>query len=266
MTSPIEPRTSRLYHARQGTAFTAHGALAVALAAVATMLTFGIGLRVVGAPLFVAVAVGQIAMTLLVAVITRRVRGGADTLGLRRPPARAVLGCVLLGVTFWYLNMRIVSLLPLPPAAESPLQEMVSVPPLWAALLAIAVVPAICEEIVFRGIVTRSLVPRWSAGFAIIVSAAVFSAYHFSIVQLVPTFLLGLVFAHVALCSDSAIPTMVAHFLNNAVALSIARGELPGLSRTLAEHPHVTLAGCVAASVLGFVLATFRPVMEDRRR
>lgn len=264
MPSPSEPRTSRLYHARTGTAFAAHGALAVTFAAVATMLVIAIGARSAGAPLFWAVAAGQLAMLALVVAITRRVRGGASTLGLRAPPLRALVGCGLLGSSFWYVNMRIVNLLPLPPVEETTLQRLVEEPPLWGALLAVAVVPAVCEELVFRGVLARSLVPRWSPVVAIVVSAALFSGYHFSILQLLPTFLLGLVFAHVALCSDSAIPTMVAHFLNNAIALSIARGELPGVARVLGDHPIASLVGTVVVSVVGIGVATLRPVRPLR--
>lgn len=230
------------------------------------MLVVGIGARSAGAPLYAAVAAGQLAMLLLVVAITRRVRGGTATLGLRTAPARALVGCALLGATFWYVNMRIVDLLPFPPVDKSALQQLVDVPPWWAALLTIAVVPAICEELVFRGVLVRSLVPRWSPAFAIIVSAALFAGYHFSILQLIPTFLLGLVFAHVALCSDSAIPTMVAHLLNNAIALSVARGELPGLARVMREFPTASLVGCIGLSLVGLGLATVRPVGRTELR
>jgi sodium transport system permease protein len=192
--------------------------------------------------------------------VNRRVGGGLRTLGLRAPSRRAVVGAVLLGCTFWYINMTVVSLLPLPSAEDSPLQQLVNVPPLWGALLAIAVVPAVCEELVFRGVLVRSIVGPWSVGFAVIVSAAMFAAYHLSILQLVPTFLLGLVLALVAVCSDSAIPTMIAHFLNNAIALTIARGELPGVASVLREHPTLALAGAILAFAAGLGLATSRPV------
>lgn len=266
MTSPSSPRTSRLYHGGRGTAFTPVGAIALVFAAGATLLTVGVALRSLGAQLYEAVAAGQLAMAALVMGITLRVQGGPGSLGLRRPPPQALVGCVLVGCTFWYINMRLVSLLPLPESATAPLQQLVSLPPLWLAIVTIAVVPAVCEELVFRGVLARSLRMHDTAGmhaFAVLGSALLFSGYHLSVVQAIPTFVLGLVFAHVALCSDSVFPTMVAHFLNNAIGVTIARGELPEATRAMESHPTVTLVSAIVVGVAGVALASRREVRRE---
>jgi membrane protease YdiL (CAAX protease family) len=74
-------------------------------------------------------------------------------------------------------------------------------------------------------------------------------------VQLLPTFTLGLVLGMLALRARSAFPGMLAHFINNALALVVARDDAPWLARAFADHPTAALVGCGGAAALGLGLA-----------
>ena len=52
--------------------------------------------------------------------------------------------------------------------------------------------------------------------------AALFGIYHMSLIKLIPTGLLGLVFCYVAYRTDSIYPAMLMHFLNNAFSVIIS--------------------------------------------
>jgi predicted tellurium resistance membrane protein TerC len=53
---------------------------------------------------------------------------------------------------------------------------------------------------------------------------------------------------------------LIAHFLNNAMAIVVHRQESEPLSRGLAEHPHLALAGFGALFVAGLALAIAAPL------
>ncbi len=82
-------------------------------------------------------------------------------------------------------------------------------------ILHIGIVPAICEEVMFRGYVQRSFEKNWGIWTAIIVSGFIFGAYHLQINNILPLSFLGIMLAYLTYISDSLIPAIVAHFVNN---------------------------------------------------
>ncbi len=91
---------------------------------------------------------------------------------------------------------------------------------LLVALLVVAVVPAVAEELVFRGVVQRNLV-RWTGSRTVGVwlAAAIFSAVHFQFFGFVPRLLLGLLLGYLYEWSGNILLPMAAHFTNNALQL-----------------------------------------------
>ena len=84
-------------------------------------------------------------------------------------------------------------------------------------LVVIAVVPAISEELVFRGVIQRNLV-QWfnSRHVGVWLAAAIFSAIHFQFFGFVPRFVLGLVLGYLYEWSGNILVPMAAHFTQNA--------------------------------------------------
>lgn len=89
-------------------------------------------------------------------------------------------------------------------------------------LFVIAFAPAVCEELLFRGIILQSMRARYRITAAIGITAALFGIYHMSLVKLIPTGFLGLVLCYVVYQADSIYPAMVMHFLNNAFSVLIS--------------------------------------------
>lgn len=85
-------------------------------------------------------------------------------------------------------------------------------------LLLVALTPAICEEMMFRGYVFTSFEHKLSYRKAIIVSGLIFGAYHMNLTQFFATGFLGIVICYVAYKSGSIIPGMIMHFMNNALS------------------------------------------------
>lgn len=91
---------------------------------------------------------------------------------------------------------------------------------LVVGVVVIAVVPAVAEELVFRGVIQQNLV-RWfgSRHAGVWVAAAIFSAIHFQFFGFVPRFVLGLILGYLYEWSGNILVPMAAHFTNNAFQL-----------------------------------------------
>lgn len=87
-------------------------------------------------------------------------------------------------------------------------------------IISTAIVPAFAEEFAFRGILMGTL-RKFGDAFAIITSAIVFGAMHGNIVQIPFAFILGLVFAYVDCKTNSIIPSIIIHFINNCYAVML---------------------------------------------
>lgn len=100
----------------------------------------------------------------------------------------------------------------------------------------IALLPAITEEILFRGVLAR-LFRDWTRNihWAAVLSAIVFSAIHLQFYGFLPRFLLGLVFAYLFFSTGSLWIPILAHFVNNFMAVLAEFLYRKGLTTLRAE-------------------------------
>ena len=91
--------------------------------------------------------------------------------------------------------------------------------PFVLLVLVIAVMPAIGEELLFRGLVFGSMRQKYKVAWAIFLSALFFGAYHTNLVKLIPTGLLGACFAYIVYKSGSIFISMFLHFTNNFLSV-----------------------------------------------
>jgi sodium transport system permease protein len=95
--------------------------------------------------------------------------------------------------------------------------------PLWQLLAVMALAPAVCEELAFRGFILsgfRHLGHKWRA---IIYSALFFGVTHVMLQQSLIAVLLGVVIGYVAVQTGSILPCMVFHAVHNSLMLSLSR-------------------------------------------
>jgi membrane protease YdiL (CAAX protease family) len=82
----------------------------------------------------------------------------------------------------------------------------------------IAITPAICEEMLFRGFVLKNLEKVAKANIAIFLTGFLFALYHLQPFNLVPLIILGTFLSFVVYYSNSIYVGMLCHFLNNFFA------------------------------------------------
>lgn len=88
-----------------------------------------------------------------------------------------------------------------------------------AVTIVIALMPAIGEELLFRGLTFGGLRDKYKLGWAIVISAIIFGLFHTSIVKLLPTAMLGACFAFIVYKTGSIYISMFLHFLNNFISI-----------------------------------------------
>ena len=86
-------------------------------------------------------------------------------------------------------------------------------------IFVVSIVPAVSEEVMFRGFIQSSFELKLKARWAIIITAVFFGLYHFNPYGLVPLIILGLYFGFAAYMSKSIFVPMILHFTNNFLAV-----------------------------------------------
>jgi uncharacterized protein len=86
-------------------------------------------------------------------------------------------------------------------------------------LFNVAVVPAFCEEVMFRGYIMRALERSWGVIAAIFVSGFFFGIFHLQLPNLLPLATIGIILALMTWLSGSIWPAVLAHFINNGTAV-----------------------------------------------
>ena len=94
------------------------------------------------------------------------------------------------------------------------------------ALIVIAIMPAIFEELMFRGLLLNCCENGMGSIRAILVTGFCFSLFHASPEQTVYQFIAGCAFAFIAVRSGSILPSIVMHFINNALIVIFAACNL----------------------------------------
>lgn len=88
-------------------------------------------------------------------------------------------------------------------------------------LLLLAVLPAIAEELVFRGVIFNGLRRNVSDAAAIFLSATLFTLMHSSLEQFIYPFILGVILAWLVLRTGSVVSSIIVHMCNNALAITL---------------------------------------------
>ena len=159
----------------------------------------------------------------------------SNTLALRRPRGGHLAAGVLIGLSAWVpaheLNVAQQRLVGTPQSVvqnATLLAETLRALPSGVVLLLIALLPAVCEELLFRGFLLSGLTASARKWSAILASAAVFGVFHFFVFKFPVTVALGVVLAYLCWQSCSIVPGVVAHALHNGIsALSVVVPHWP---------------------------------------
>ncbi len=142
--------------------------------------------------------------------------------------------------------------------------------PLMVNLFVIAVVPAIGEELLFRGVL-QGIFIKWvkNVHIGIFLTALLFGFFHFQFLSLLPRFYLGIIFGYLFFWTGSLWVTIFAHFINNATAVIFYYFYYRGVTDdtmdqlgTPVDHPIYAFLSMVVILIMLFVV---RRMMKEER-
>lgn len=156
--------------------------------------------------------------------------------------------CVVMGAMLVYLCAPFVNLINFGlesigynPSGELPI-SLNSPGMLVLGLFMLAIVPAIVEEVMFRGIVTNGLLndakTKKKKVLMVVFSGLIFALIHTSLQQTIYPFVVGCILAVILLLTDNLIYTMIVHFTSNVIVVInsyVTGGVTEELSYTVGE-------------------------------
>ncbi len=132
-------------------------------------------------------------------------------------PSTLVKTTALIFGSMYVLNIAM-EWIALPDFMEDTFMELSDEP---LAVVAMAVLAPIVEEMMFRGAIQGYLMRRCSnAWTGIIITAIIFGAIHMNPQQVVYATLLGIIFGWIYYRTRSLLPVIVGHVLNNSIAVA----------------------------------------------
>jgi sodium transport system permease protein len=140
---------------------------------------------------------------------------------LRTVPAAGLLAICLHPAMMW-LGMGISYLYPVNPAVGEQLagfSKLITDQPLWQVLLLIALVPAICEELAFRGFILSGLRHMGHKWGAIVLTSVFFGLAHGLLQQSLLTCAVGIIIGYVVVKTGSLWPGVLYHFCHNGLSM-----------------------------------------------
>lgn len=160
------------------------------------------------------------------------------TLSLRGTSPMAWVGAVLLAAASPVLAHRVGQAImqafaPPPEVAQAlaDVQEKMLSMPLAMVLLTFAVLPAVCEELLFRGFVQSGLARRLGPVALCVTVGILFGLFHTDVYRIPTTSLLGVLLAYVCWRTGSIFPGMLIHVVNNGAAM--LAGKMPAVASAL---------------------------------
>ncbi len=149
------------------------------------------------------------------------------------------------------------------PAAQEMAEKLVGLlmaRPWWVSGLLISVMPAVCEEMFFRGWMLAAFAgkrpSRNRVVAAVLLQAAAFAAFHLLPERIPQTFMLGALLGWMTLATGSLLPAIVAHAAHNAMPLIFlglaGNSWVPDLGG--GNVPSAIVISAVAAVVVGLAI------------
>ncbi len=177
---------------------------------------------------------GELLIPLIALVIIIIARADVkESVPFKLPPIKIFFASVGLQIGTTMLsgaiNVMTSRLIPNYSARGDAINEMVTSMSPMLAIVSVALLPAVCEELFCRGFIQSSLKCIKQKWLVILLVALAFGVLHRDLYAFIPTMLMGALFAFITLETESLLIPMILHFTNNAISV-ISAYSLAGAS------------------------------------
>ena len=176
---------------------------------------------------------------------------------VKKPKVREIFGCILLVIGMFPVSLISIALTAviIPSSASEAaelsgfLYDSLNYP---LAVLIVALMPAICEEAIHRGAILsnfRGIKRDW---VIVLIMGLLFGINHMSVLRFLTTMLLGMVLSFVVVKKNNILLSMLMHFTNNMISVSL--GYLSGAGSNAASATSIDYSSVLGAyMILGFL-------------
>jgi membrane protease YdiL (CAAX protease family) len=133
------------------------------------------------------------------------------------------------------------------------------------SLLVLAFVPAIFEEMLFRGSLQQIMISLTRNAFAgVLITSIIFSAIHLSYYRFLPRLFLGIMLGYIFYLSKNIWLSITTHFLNNAYSLTAmyALSRSGKLNTDVLEETYPWYYGVIGTVIIILLFAAFKRESE----
>ena len=191
-------------------------------------------------------------------------------LSMRGTSLSNIATCVILGLSLWPFAYELVLLQSPDRLGEfvklfESLKAQLDAVPLIYKLIALAIVPAACEELFFRGFLLAAFKAEMSSPLAVALSSILFGMFHVVVrdalffERFAPTCFLGIILGVICMKTGSVWPGMLMHSVHNGLLMTVSSyTELLkawGIGSEHQQHlPASWLAGASFASIIALIV------------
>ncbi|OQX72061.1 MAG: hypothetical protein B6D62_00140 [Candidatus Cloacimonas sp. 4484_275] len=165
------------------------------------------------------------------------------------------------------LSMQVINLIyPIPESYIEAINKLVQSENIgiWKNILIVAVLPGICEEVMFRGYIINGF---GKLGFwkAIIITAFLFGLLHLDPFRMIPVTFLGIWLGYLLLKTNSIFVPIFAHILNNSIAIASGKiiDKIPILNNFVSDGNFPFWTGIPAIVLLVIFLHIFNKINQS---
>jgi len=157
-------------------------------------------------------------MTMLFAVFMARKRRAEFTIPFEKPKAGTLLQSIGISVCGIPIALMLSALASLLSSAGADSSEDIAKYPVWLAIIAFAIVPAVVEEYVFRGLILGAYM-KVDARAAVVISSLFFALLHFSLGSILYGFFYGCVFALIRIATGNMMYLLEVYLSNDGYSV-----------------------------------------------
>jgi len=193
---------------------------------------------------------------------------------LKLPKVKHVFG----GISLWaggailalLIGQFILYLFPQNKEIVEALSEILFSKNLLLNLVVVALLPAVCEEVFYRGFLVTAFKGKDSNKRAIILSAVLFGFMHIDFIRIVPTAILGITLAYAVYKTGSLFVPMLMHFLNNGLMILANHYPMSALAEVYnymeMDFKHLDLGLLVGLIAISVVLIVIGVLLLGQKR
>lgn len=164
----------------------------------------------------------------------------SEVFPMKKPKLRQIFGVLVLYIAMYIMSLAAISLVSII-APEQVLETNSGLSDIFAGitpaarLIIVAVMPAVCEEAIHRGLIMHFLKPLGKYWAIMLIVGVQFGIFHFDGVRFLNTAIAGAMIAYIMLKTDNLLLCMLIHFINNFPSVFISSSESSGTAEAVTE-------------------------------